>query len=50
LAHVGALLAAATSVAALSRRMHWRDSCYLSRQYHWRGQTGYVLQINPDTG
>ena len=46
----GATLARAASVATLSRHMHWRDRGYLSRQGKWRDQTGYSLQIKPNTG
>ena len=42
--------APSANMAALSHHMHWRDRGYLSRQVHWRDQTGYVMQINLDTG
>jgi len=46
----GAALARATSVATLSRHMHWRDRGYLSRHAGWRDQMGCALQIKTNTG
>ena len=45
-----AALARAASVATLSHHMHWHDIGYLSRRGKWRDQTGYSLQIQPNTG